>query len=136
VWWEFLSLRLVKNRGAYILFLIFILHHTAFDQLLKLPALVVHFQEHQERNSHLSVMGFLCMHYWGQDDDDNDEERDMQLPYKTVNIHALHQSFIPLAKVVAVKQQAYSEITINYPALQDHYLPAPALTAPFRPPKA
>jgi hypothetical protein len=106
------------------------------DQLLKLPALVAHYQEHHERNSQLSVMGFLCMHYWGQDDNDNDDERDMQLPYKTVDIHALHHSFVPLAKVVTVKQQTYSEIRIHYPALQDNYLLEPALTSPFRPPKA
>ncbi|MBS0027516.1 hypothetical protein ACTJJ0_19920 [Chitinophaga sp. 22321] len=126
----------MKKRAAYILLLIFILHHTAFDQLLKIPALVLHYQEHHQRNSQLSVMDFLCMHYWGQDDDDGDHDRDMQLPYKTVDLHALQLSFIPLAKAIAVKQQTFREIRIDYPALKDNYLPEPALTSLFRPPKA
>lgn len=116
--------------------LIFILHHTALDQLLKIPALIVHYQEHHQLNQHLSVKDFLCMHYCGEDDNDGDNDRDMQLPYKTVDVHTLHHTFIPLAKVVAVKQQTFSEITIHYPALKDNYLPEPALTSLFRPPRA
>lgn len=126
----------VKKRRAYILFFIFIFHLTAFDQLLKLPNLVTHYLEHQERDCHISVMDFLCMHYWGKDIDDNDEDRDRELPYKTVDVHALHHSFVPLAKAVTIKQQDYSQILIDYPILKDNYLPEPTLKALFKPPRA
>ncbi|PSL45709.1 hypothetical protein CLV51_104416 [Chitinophaga niastensis] len=76
------------------------------------------------------------MHYWGHDINDNDDDRDMQLPYKQVDIRTLYHSFIPLAKVISIKQQLYSPVAINYPVLKDNYLPEPALSSLFRPPKA
>lgn len=126
----------VKTRGVYILFLFFILQHTALNQLLKLPTLVEHYLEHQQRNHQLGVTDFLCMHYWGTDEDDDDEERDRQLPFKNVDIHSFHYSFVPLAKAVAVKHQEYDCVTIHYPVFKDNYLPEPALSALFRPPRA
>lgn len=81
-------------------------------------------------------MDFLCMHYWGNDLDDNDDDRDQQLPYKTVDIHALHHSFVPLAKTVTIKQQDYSDLLIDYPILKDNYLPEPTMKALFKPPRA
>ncbi len=53
------------------------------SQLLKLPVLLSHFEEHQADNPGLSLAEFLQMHYAGDDRNDSDHQRDMQLPFKT-----------------------------------------------------
>ncbi|RFM28511.1 hypothetical protein [Deminuibacter soli] len=113
-----------------------VLHSTALNQLLKLPVLVAHYIEHQHRDSHISVLDFLSMHYWGKDINDNDDDRDRQLPFKTVDMHSLHCSFVPLLKPIALKQREDHCTVINYPAIKDQYLPDPARASLFRPPRA
>jgi len=126
----------VKRIIAYILLSIFLLHNTTVDQLLKLPTLVIHYQEHHLLNQDLTVADFLCMHYIGDDDKDDDYDRDMQLPYKSVNVQVLQHAYVPLAKVMAERPQFSSIIAIHYPVLKQFHLPEPALTSLFRPPQA
>ncbi|UCJ08282.1 hypothetical protein KTO58_03600 [Chitinophaga pendula] len=113
----------------------FILHDNGLNQLLKCPMLFVHYHEHQQRNASIGVMEFLCIHYWGHDIDDNDDDRDIKLPYKSVDVHAFQHSYVPLARTITVKQQTNSPVIIHYPVLKDQYLPEPALSSLFRPPK-
>lgn len=42
----------------------------------------------------LSFVDFLSMHYWGEDLKDNDGDRDMQLPFKTISSSSFHFVFI------------------------------------------
>ncbi|NIG57512.1 hypothetical protein [Chitinophaga sp. Cy-1792] len=104
--------------------------------MLKLPLLVIHYEEHHRLNNDLTVGDFLSMHYCGQDDHDDDEDRDMQLPFKRVNIQVLQQTYIPQERVTTLRQQQESNIAEKtYPILKDHYLPEPAVSSLFRPPK-
>jgi hypothetical protein len=109
--------------------------NTSLDQFLKLPVLFEHFEEHQERDPQVNLLAFLSMHYWGQDLDDNDNARDMQLPFKKVNIN-IHQvlfvRFSPIPQVIAAEQL----IPLTFTVYKDEYHPAPNLTSPFRPPCA
>lgn len=57
--------------------------------------LVEHYVEHQQRNSNLTFSDFLAMHYLDNDINDNDEERDRQLPFKNIDHHVSHFVFIP-----------------------------------------
>ncbi|MFB9076322.1 hypothetical protein ACFFLS_19375 [Flavobacterium procerum] len=60
-----------------------------------MPVLVQHYMEHQERSGGLDFTDFIAMHYLGQDINDNDDDRDMQLPFKKVDPHSQHIVFIP-----------------------------------------
>ena len=62
---------------------VYLLSATELSQLLKMPALISHFEEHKALNSSLSLADFLCMHYTGHDLNDNDDDRDRQLPFKS-----------------------------------------------------
>lgn len=116
---------------------VFLVNNTNLDQLLKLPTLVIHFQEHHRLNPDLSISDFLCMHYMTEDDKDDDADRDMQLPYKTVDVHALQHIYVPLARTITVKlQQESYVIPVKNPVLKACYLPEPALSSLFRPPQA
>lgn len=79
----------------YILILLINFNNCFFGQLSKVPVLVQHYMEHQERSTGLPFTDFIAMHYLGQDIDDNDDDRDMQLPFKKVDPHSQHFVFIP-----------------------------------------
>jgi hypothetical protein len=65
-----------------ILLVIVSVNSLSLQHIFKLPVLIVHYFEHQQRGPDITVIEFLSMHYWGQDINDNDHERDMQLPFK------------------------------------------------------
>lgn len=69
-----------------ILLIIVAANSLSLQHIFKIPILVVHYFEHQERGPDITVIAFLAMHYWGQDINDNDQERDMQLPFKKFDI--------------------------------------------------
>lgn len=54
-------------------------------ELLKLDKLVEHYVEHTNKDKNLTLWGFLCMHYSGDNVKDADYDKDMQLPFKTLD---------------------------------------------------
>jgi hypothetical protein len=60
-------------------------------QFIKFPLLTSHYLEHKSVSQNLSFFDFLMMHYASDDNNDKDEERDMQLPFKVI-----HQSYFSL----------------------------------------
>ena len=126
---------LVKKACIYILFLLIVADNTALDQLLKLPVLFQHYVEHKQRDSKVSLIAFLSMHYWGDDLNDNDNDRDMQLPFKKFDAHPSHLLFFPIMRVVTCKPP-FNPITTSAPRYQHNHHLNPALSALFRPPCA
>lgn len=105
-----------------------------FEELFKVPVLVQHYLEHQQKNSCLEFGDFLAMHYWGEDIDDKDDERDMQLPFKKLDHNDVtHFVYIPnriytstIRNIpVTTQQENNFEVTLHS---------NPHLGALFRPP--
>lgn len=108
---------------------------TELHQLAKLPILFQHFAEHQQRDNSVSLMQFLAMHYWGDDMNDDDNDRDMQLPFKKIDSHSEQVYFMSTVRMIS--NTAYIQ-RLN-PGLSEYraeYFPDPALSALFRPPRA
>lgn len=62
---------------------IYLFSYTEARELLKLPIVFQHFQEHKILNPDLSFLDFLDIHYMHGSSQDDDYGRDMQLPFKT-----------------------------------------------------
>jgi hypothetical protein len=77
----------LKNIAIFFLS-IYLLGTTPIGQLCKLPLLFEHFQEHQLENKNLSFISFLKMHYFNGDPKDADYDKDMKLPFKTVDFNS------------------------------------------------
>jgi hypothetical protein len=76
------------KRAIAILFLsTYLLSTTQLGELLKLPMLIEHFIEHKAENKAISFFTFLQMHYFNGDPKDADYDKDMKLPFKTVNVN-------------------------------------------------
>lgn len=71
---------------AILLLSFYLLSATELSQLLKIPAFVTHFNEHQSENKNITLWEFMCMHYAHGDVKDADYEKDMKLPFKTHDI--------------------------------------------------
>ncbi len=106
-----------------------------FQQFYKLPVLIEHYNEHKQRQN-VSFIDFLEMHYWGEDLNDNDTDRDMQLPFKHISSSSFQLVFVPADKAVF-------NISINIGFSKSDSIPYksnlysnPALFSVFRPPIA
>lgn len=74
---------------------IVMLDTTSLYQVFKLPSLVCHFTEHKSLDNKIGFTDFLAMHYWGEDLNDNDDEKDMQLPFKKIDLQQSGFLYIP-----------------------------------------
>jgi len=124
----------VKRALVYILFSSAFLNYTSLSQLLKLPVLFVHFQEHKEIDSRISFLNFLSMHYFGEDMNDDDDEQDMKLPYKSVDSKSLHHAVSPVPRFFhhKVAFTYYRQPVYHY---ESDHLSQRALDSLFRPPR-
>ena len=114
---------------------IFILQNTAAGELLKLPLLVQHFEQHIAMHHNTTIYGFLKMHYIDPTVIDEDYAQDMQLPFKTIDLH----SFVIQ---LSLPPQILNKIKYVYATLGDESIPSFKVKHPlyyhnsiFRPPK-
>jgi len=77
---------------------IYLLSTSEAHQLLKLPVVFMHFQEHRQEDKYLSLLQFLNMHYMHGSPKDKDYDRDMQLPFKTTSccLSTITTAYFPL----------------------------------------
>jgi len=125
----------VRKLIIYIFIFLIVSNIGFFQQFYKLPILIEHFNEHQQRQN-VSFIDFLEMHYWGEDLNDNDTDRDMQLPFKHISSASFQVVFVP-----ADKPLFYIPFTFGFsesaiiPYTSNLYS-NPALFSVFRPPVA
>jgi hypothetical protein len=70
--------RIILFMAAAILF-----QQAALSQVLRLPLIFRHYSEHRAKDHALTFSHFLNVHYLGDDQDDSDNERDRELPFKS-----------------------------------------------------
>jgi hypothetical protein len=125
----------VKKGCIYILAVFFLFNATAFDQVFKLPVLIAHYLEHRQQDERIGFLDFLSMHYWGKDLNDNDQDRDNQLPFKSVGNLAAFQPAIPVTRPLLEKHEPYV-VRVHQPLFRENNLANPTLSSLFRPPRS
>ncbi|HOZ87275.1 MAG TPA: hypothetical protein PL029_05925 [Bacteroidia bacterium] len=96
--------------------LLYIFTATECKQLFKFPVLLEHFAEHVRSDHNISFLDFLSMHYVGYDFNDNDEDRDMQLPFKSCGGSVAIDTLLIPSKAQALAIQVFSNSDI-YPTI-------------------
>ncbi|MFC6102260.1 hypothetical protein [Olivibacter domesticus] len=91
--------------------------------------------EHKALNPEVGFVDYLSMHYWGEDLNDDDDEKDMQLPFKKYDIHTPSFLFVPANKIFASKNHSWP-IRSNFGPDKAQVYFNPALGSLFRPPRA
>lgn len=125
----------VRKLAATIIYIVYLFGATEANQLLKLPILIQHYNEHKAGNASITLARFLHMHYMGYDDNDNDDMRDMQLPFKTMNGCCTMLAYSMPAQKSLVARVELPVVQQTYTVLNDHF---PDLFNPediFQPPR-
>ncbi|MBK9337020.1 MAG: hypothetical protein IPM98_10715 [Lewinellaceae bacterium] len=97
---------------------------TPLAELIKVPVLFEHYQEHRQESPDISVLDFFLIHYFNGNKRDADYSRDMQLPFKTIEAASA-----ALAVVQYPADWAISD-TPNPSPLRKQILPASLLSPP------
>lgn len=63
--------------------ILFLCSATELHELMRLPALVAHYNEHRSKDDNLSFIDFLKIHYTGNHPKDNDNSEDDKLPFNS-----------------------------------------------------
>ncbi|MCA6438771.1 MAG: hypothetical protein ACRCSM_03340 [Sediminibacterium sp.] len=73
----------MKKALAILSLSIYLFGATEAYQLLKLPLFIKHYIIHKSANKHISIAGFIKIHYLDPLVVDDDFDQDMRLPFKT-----------------------------------------------------
>ena len=103
----------MKRNIAIFLLSVYLFSTTEARELLKLPVVFMHYQEHKVLNKDLTILEFLDIHYMHGSPHDDDYDRDMQLPFKTpIPSTVITLNFVPplpfffcMKKVLSVEKK-------------------------------
>ena len=72
---------------------------TEIHQFLKIPLLITHYQHHKNNLPGMTLVDFLQLHYNSQEHpNDNDDQEDEELPFRSAGTIAHIDPFQPLLK--------------------------------------
>lgn len=106
---------------------------TELHQLLKLPVLVQHFQEHKKEDKNISLVKFIIIHYFSNSPRDKDYDRDMQLPFKMADCTTLISVPAQPQSIAAERPEFF--IKRSYPAVKNNRILSSHLADIWQPPK-
>ena len=127
----------LRSISCWFLLGIYLAAATPASELLKLPILFEHYHEHQQESPGISVPDFLILHYFNGNPRDDDYDRDMQLPFKTLEVapFALLALPQPIATVSFVTPPA-TVLRKQIMPLELLCPPTPFVAMPAEPPEA
>jgi hypothetical protein len=126
----------LKKRIAIFFFSLYLFSTTEARQLLKLPIVFKHFQEHKKENKDITFLAFLDMHYMHGSPVDDDYDRDMQLPFKTMGdcLSSVTLAFVPASPEIPVVRLLVTPIKPTFLYQQADIL-SPYLSCIWQPPR-
>lgn len=125
-------------KKAILIFLLsmYVISITELSQLFKIPVLIEHFSEHQSKNKNISFFGFLYSHYSQADDNDGDEDKERNMPFKSHDtcISLLSPNFIVNSFHVTVSKPVFN-YKKTYASYTEQFLTSAHLNSIWQPPK-
>lgn len=113
---------------------VYFLGNTEVGQLVNLPKLITHYQQHHQLNSNVSFVDFVSMHYFGDDGITSDDNQDNELPFRQ-----LHKPFYAIVCIVPPFASFNSNTTFIAPEqlsfLKNEFPISGYCSLPIRPPE-
>ena len=111
-----------------------LVNNMATIELCKAHKLFEHYFAHVDRDSKITVLDFLAMHYFGEDIDDNDHEQDMELPFKKYEGKVSNYSYFSILKIEILPQPGFNTAK-NSPFFESSIYIKSNFSSLFRPPQ-
>lgn len=114
----------------------YLISSTEFYQMLKLPLLLEHFNEHKTLNEGTTLWSFMIMHYTNNDVKYADHEKDMRLPFKSHegSVHSIILIFIHNPAVLTLIKPIVIDLN-EYNLLENSCFNSDFLSNIWQPPK-
>lgn len=125
----------LKKHVSIFITLILLIFSTGLQELIKLPLLFQHYFEHKAINEGITFSTFIFDHYSSIPHTDNDEDRDNQLPFKSIDQNSVLTSPAtpPFHKYLL---KNFSAVLRNCPIIyNDDHVPSAYLDTIWQPPK-
>ncbi len=103
-------------------------------QLVKVPALIHHYQEHKQAYSDIGFVEYVLMHYGKHQEKDNDASRHSQLPFKQWD-HSFQILVVAPSGKPCLQPMSWPVAAKLNNALRQHFIPDPIANSLFRPPR-
>jgi hypothetical protein len=125
----------LRNSAILASLFIYLCATTCLGELLKAPVLFSHFIEHQADNKAITFYTFIYQHYQDDDGNDQDNDRDSQLPFKSadslngqgnptgVPVQLTKLRFFPFSETSTLGVMNYQEPDISSPYLSRFWQP-------------
>lgn len=98
--------------------------------------LIAHFTEHKENNQEISFYTFIYQHYQDDDGDENDNDRDNQLPFKSGDTFSSQVVVAnPNLSTIKLRIPFCENIDILLTNYKEPSFKSPALSSVWQPPK-
>lgn len=123
----------MKNLICIISSVIFLSSSTELHELFRLPLLLEHYSQHCSESHHLSFIDFLKIHYSANHPNDQDDDEDNQLPFKSTENLVHIDTGVPFSGEAEEKQ--------NFPSVKKFIIlfaedvPVNRSSSIFRPPR-
>jgi hypothetical protein len=72
----------MRRINAIVLLFLYLSVNIDLQELMRVPFLFGHYDEHRQRNPEVDFVTFIVLHYFDDDSNDADAERHRQLPFK------------------------------------------------------
>lgn len=109
---------------------------TELSQLLRIPLLIEHFIEHNQEGNKLSISQFFHMHYFEKQHMDADYDKDMRLPFKTIDGNTIQvMAFIPFGNPLLKVKPLYTK-QVKFDAYKSLFIKDTFLSSIWQPPKS
>ncbi len=112
---------------------LFLFSATELHQLVKLPELLRHYQEHSRTGSGMSLLAFLQLHYSANHPEDNDDSEDSQLPFKEIKAIGHVDNSVTMHR--HEQRNCPEFIILTEPITHPEGMPCYRANAVFHPPK-
>lgn len=94
--------------------LVYMFCYSEVKQLLKIPTLIQHFNEHRTGDPSISFLQFIAIHYNGIFEKDADYQRDQQLPFRTSECLSSTVSVCELESMEIVLDPLYEQTETDF----------------------
>lgn len=109
---------------------------TVAREFVKLPLLVLHYYEHQQKQKDNGILSFLELHYFIEDGTDKDASDDRKLPFKFIeNINPLSSIVLPLLPVAGKKLILSVILSTKFLPHNDAFIASQYLASIWQPPR-
>jgi hypothetical protein len=113
---------------------IYLIGNSDIIQLIRLPMIFVHYQNHLKDNSKLDFLYFITSHYdTAGDGVDSDNTEESQLPFMHLNSNISTIAFLSLSKLTLIAP-VFNSINTKYAEYTQYYTPDVYSLSLLRPP--